>query len=134
MADAVVPDEAGIVTKLSPRSVPETVARLTDMLAARGMTVFAVIDQAAAARAVGLELRETTLVIFGNPAGGTAVMAAVPLAAIDLPLKVLIWDDAGQAKVSYYAPATVAARHHLSPDLAANLAGIDPLTDALIAP
>jgi uncharacterized protein (DUF302 family) len=134
MADAAVPDEAGIVTKLSPHSVPETVARLTDMLAARGMTVFAVIDQAAAARAVGLELRETTLVIFGSPAGGTPVMAAVPLAAIDLPLKVLVWDDAGQAKVSYYAPATLAARHHLSPDLAAKLAGIDPLTDALIAP
>ena len=134
MADAAVPDEAGIVTKLSPRSVPETVARLTDMLAARGMTVFAVIDQAAAARAVGLGLRETTLVIFGNPAGGTPVMVAVPLAAVDLPLKVLIWDDAGQAKVSYYAPATVAARHHLGPDLAVKLVGIDPLTDALIAP
>ena len=134
MADTAVPDEAGIVTKLSPRSVPETVTRLTDMLAAKGITVFAVIDQTAAARAVGLELRATTLVIFGNPAGGTPVMAAVPLAALDLPLKVLVWDDAGQAKVSYYAPATLAARHHLSPDLAAKLAGIDPLTDALIAP
>ena len=133
MADTAVPDEAGIVTKLSPRSVPETVTRLTDMLAAKGITVFAVIDQTAAARAVGLELRATTLVIFGNPAGGTPVMAAVPLAALDLPLKVLVWDDAGQAKVSYYAPATVAVRHHLSPDLAAKLAGIDPLTDALIA-
>ena len=133
MADTAVPDEAGIVTKLSPRSVPETVARLTDLLAAKSITVFAVIDQTAAARAVGLELRATTLVIFGNPAGGTPVMAAVPLAAIDLPLKVLVWDDAGQAKVSYYAPATVAVRHHLSPDLAAKLAGIDPLTDALIA-
>jgi len=134
MADTAVPDEAGIVTKLSPRSVPETVTRLTDMLAAKGITVFAVIDQTAAARAVGLELRATTLVIFGNPAGGTPVMAAVPLAAIDLPLKVLVWDDAGQAKVSYYAPATLAARHHLSADLAAKLAGIDPLTDALVAP
>ena len=134
MADTAVPDEAGIVTKLSPRSVPETVTRLTVMLAAKGITVFAVIDQAAAARAVGLELRETTLVIFGNPAGGTPVMAAVPLAAVDLPLKVLIWDDAGHARVSYYAPATVAVRHHLSPDLAAKLAGIDPLTDALVAP
>jgi len=134
MADSAVPDAAGIVTKLSPRSVPETVARLTDMLAAKGITVFAVIDQAAAARAVGLELRETTLVIFGNPAGGTPVMAAVPLAAIDLPLKVLVWDDAGQAKVSYYAPATLAARHHLSPDLTAKLAVVDPLTDALVVP
>jgi uncharacterized protein (DUF302 family) len=134
MADAAVPGEAGIVTKLSPRSVPETVARLTDMLASKGITVFAMIDQAAAARAAGLELRETTLVIFGNPAGGTPVMAAVPLAAIDLPLKVLVWDDAGQAKVSYYAPATLAARHHLSPDLAAKLAVVDPLTDALVVP
>ena len=134
MADTAVPDEAGIVTKLSPRSVPETVTRLTDMLAAKGITVFAVIDQTAAARAVGLELRATTLVIFGNPAGGTPVMAAVPLAAIDLPLKVLVWDDAGQAKVSYYAPATLAARHHLGPDLAAKLAVVDPLTDALVTP
>jgi len=134
MADTAVPDEAGIVTKLSPRSVPETVARLTDMLAAKEITVFAVIDQTAAARAVGLELRATTLVIFGNPAGGTPVMAAVPLAAIDLPLKVLVWDDAGQAKVSYYAPATLAARHHLGPDLAAKLAVVDPLTDTLVAP
>ena len=134
MADTAVPDEAGIVTKLSPRSVPETVARLTDMLAAKEITVFAVIDQTAAARAVGLELRATTLVIFGNPAGGTPVMAAVPLAALDLPLKVLVWDDAGQAKVSYYAPATLAARHHLGPDLAAKLAVVDPLTDALVAP
>ena len=133
MADTAVPDEAGIVTKLSPRSVPETVARLTGMLAAKEITVFAVIDQTAAARAVGLELRATTLVIFGNPAGGTPVMAAVPLAAIDLPLKVLVWDDAGQAKVSYYTPATLAARHHLGPDLAAKLAVVDPLTDALVA-
>jgi uncharacterized protein (DUF302 family) len=133
MADTAVPDEAGIVTKLSPRSVPETVARLTDMLAAKGITVFAVIDQTAAARAVGLELRATMLVIFGNPAGGTPVMDAVPLAAIDLPLKVLVWDDAGQAKVSYYTPATLAARHHLGPDLAAKLAVVDPLTDALVA-
>jgi len=134
MADTAVPDEAGIVTKLSPRSVPETVARLTGMLAAKEITVFAVIDQTAAARAVGLELRATTLVIFGNPAGGTPVMAAVPLAALDLPLKVLVWDDAGQAKVSYYTPATLAARHHLGPDLAAKLAVVDPLTDALVAP
>jgi len=134
MADTAVPDEAGIVTKLSPRSVPETVARLTDMLAAKGITVFAVIDQTAAARAVGLELRATMLVIFGNPAGGTPVMDAVPLAAIDLPLKVLVWDDAGQAKVSYYAPATLAARHHLGSDLAAKLAVVDPLTDALVTP
>jgi uncharacterized protein (DUF302 family) len=134
MASAGAPDEAGIVTKLSPRSAPETVARLTGILANKGMKVFAVIDQAAEARAVGLELRETTLVIFGSPAGGTPVMAAAPLAALDLPLKVLVWDDAGQTKVSYYAPATLASRYDLGADLAARLAGVDPLTDALVAP
>jgi uncharacterized protein (DUF302 family) len=134
MAGAADPDEAGIVTKLSPKSVAETVTRLTGILASKGMKVFAVIDQAAEARAAGLELRETTLVIFGNPAGGTPVMVAAPLAAMDLPLKVLIWDDAGQTKVSYVAPATLASRYDLSADLTARLAGVDPLTDALVAP
>jgi uncharacterized protein (DUF302 family) len=125
--------EAGVVTKLSPRPVAGTVERLTSMVSARGMRLFAVIDQAAEARQAGLELRDTTLVIFGSPEAGTPVMAAAPLAALDLPLKVLVWDDAGQTKVTYNAPAWLAARHHLSEGLAANLAGIDPLTDALIA-
>ena len=81
-----------------------------------------------------MQLRETTLVMFGSPAAGTPVMAAAPLAAVDLPLKVLIWADDGQTKVTYYAPAALAARYDLSADLAAKLAGIDPLADALIAP
>jgi uncharacterized protein (DUF302 family) len=126
--------EAGIVTKLSLRPVAETVERLTHLSGAKGLKLFAVIDQAAEARQVGLELRETTLVIFGSPAAGTPVMAASPLSALDLPLKVLVWDDAGQTKVSYNAPDWLAARHHLREDLAANLAGIDALTDALITP
>jgi uncharacterized protein (DUF302 family) len=90
-----------------------------------------VIDQAAEARQAGLTLRETVLVIFGSPQAGTPVMAASPLAALDLPLKVLIWADEGQTKVSYYAPAALAASHHLTADLAASLAGINALTDAL---
>ena len=124
--------EADVVTKLSPQSVHETAAKLTAIISAKGMKLFAVIDQAAAAREVGLELRETTLVMFGSPAAGTPVMVAAPLSALDLPLKVLIWADHGQTNVSYYAPAELAARHHLSPELAARLAGIDPLTDALV--
>jgi uncharacterized protein (DUF302 family) len=126
--------EADVVSKLSPLRVAETVDRLTSLIAARGMTLFAVIDQRAAAATAGLELRATTLVLFGSPAAGTPVMAAAPLAALDLPLKVLIWDDGSQTTVSYDAPAALAARHHLSPDLAARLAGIGPLTDALVAP
>jgi uncharacterized protein (DUF302 family) len=126
-------DEPGVVTKLSPRSVADTVSRLQSLLAAKDLKLFGVIDQRAEARAAGLDLRDTTLVIFGSPAAGTPVMDAAPLSALDLPLKVLIWDDAGQTKVSYYAPAALAARHHLSADLAARLAGVDPLTDALVA-
>ncbi len=128
-------DEAtgAIVTKLSHRSVTDTVSALTAMISAKGMKLFAVIDQSAEARQAGLSLRETTLVIFGSPAAGTPVMAAAPLAALDLPLKVLVWDDEGQTKVSYYSPADLAARHHLDAELAGNLAGINALTDALVA-
>jgi uncharacterized protein (DUF302 family) len=122
-----------ITTKVSPRSVGDTVSRLTGILSARGMKVFAVIDQSAEASQAGLQLRETTLVLFGNPAAGTPVMAAAPFVALDLPLKVLIWADEGQTKVSYYGPAALAARYGLSEELAARLAGIDPLTDGLIA-
>ena len=134
MTDQTRQDEPGVVTKLSPRPVGDTVARLTDMLAAKGVKLFDTIDQRAAAREVGLDLRETVLMIFGNPAAGTPVMMAAPLSALDLPLKVLIWDDEGQTKVTYYAPAALAARHHLNADLAAKLSVVDPLTDALIAP
>jgi uncharacterized protein (DUF302 family) len=123
----------GVVTKPSPRSVADTAARLLELLGSKGVKVFAVIDQQAEARAVGLELRETTLVIFGNPAAGTGVMVAAPLAALDLPLRVLIWAEPGQAtSVSYTAPATVAARYGLSPESAAALEAVNVLTDALV--
>jgi len=126
-------DEAGIVTKLSPLPVAGTVAKLTGIISAKGVKLFAVIDQSAEARQVGLSLRDTTLVIFGSPAAGTPVMAASPLAALDLPLKVLVWDDEGQTKVSYYSPDALAARYHLGAGLAGNLAAINALTDALTA-
>jgi uncharacterized protein (DUF302 family) len=126
-------DDAGIVTKLSPLPVAGTVAKLTGIISAKGVKLFAVIDQSAEARQVGLSLRDTTLVIFGSPAAGTPVMAASPLAALDLPLKVLVWDDAGQTKVTYYSPDALAARYHLGAGLAGNLAAINALTDALVA-
>jgi len=126
--------ETEITTKISPRSVTETTSRLTGILSAKGLKVFAVIDQSAEASAVGMKLRETTLVLFGNPAAGTPVMVAAPLSALDLPLKVLIWADDGQTKVTYYGPAALAARYDLNADLTAKLAAIDPLTDALVAP
>lgn len=121
------------MTKVSPRSVPDTVSRMAGLLASKGVKLFAVIDQRAEARSVGLDLRETILVIFGSPAMGTPVMARSPLSALDLPLKVLVWDDDGTTNVSYYPPDELAGRHHLDADLARNLAAIDVLTDALIA-
>ena len=121
-----------VITKLSQRSVPDTVARLSDLVESKGMKLFAVIDHSGEARANGLELRDTKLVIFGSPQAGTPVMQAAPLAALDLPLKVLVWADGEQTKVSYTAPSELAARYELSDALAACLAGIDALTDQLI--
>jgi uncharacterized protein (DUF302 family) len=122
-----------MVTKASPWSVAETVARLEAVVAARGLKLFAVIDHSGEAVASGLELRDTKVVIFGSPVAGTPVMAAAPLAALDLPLKVLVWADGDQTNVSYTAPAELASRYGLSEELAGRLAGIDSVTDAAIA-
>jgi uncharacterized protein (DUF302 family) len=126
-------NDGDFVTKLSPRSVSGTTARFTEMLAAKGLRLFAVIDQSAEARQVGLELRETTLVLFGSPAAGTPVMVASPLSALDLPLKILVWADGPETKVSYVSPQALASRYQLAPELAGNLTAINALTDALVA-
>ena len=94
-------DREDVTTKLSPWSPADTVSRLLAVAAARQMKVFAVVDHSGEARTVGLELRDTKLVIFGSPLAGTPVMVAAPLAALDLPLKVLVWADGYQTKVSY---------------------------------
>lgn len=133
MSDGESDAESGITTKISPRSFADTVSRLTNLISAKGMKLFATIDQRAEARGAGLDLRDTTLVIFGSPVAGTPVMAAAPLAALDLPLKVLLWADNDQVKVSYPAPGELGRRYHLSAELTAKLAGIDTLTDALVA-
>jgi uncharacterized protein (DUF302 family) len=122
-----------VVTKTTKGSVDEAVARLCELLETRGLTLFTIVDHSGEARRAGLELRDTKVVIFGSPEAGTPVMQAVPLMALDLPLKVLVWDDAGQTKVSYTAPHTLAARYDLSDELAQRLIGIGPITDALVA-
>jgi uncharacterized protein (DUF302 family) len=121
-----------LVTKTSPRSVAQTVDRLTSLVEDKGMKVFAVIDHSGEADKAGLDLRDTKVILFGSPQAGTPVMQAAPLAALDLPLKVLVWADGDQTKVTYTAPAALAERYGLSDELAARLAGIDPLTDALV--
>ena len=123
-----------VVTKLSPWSVADTVTRLLAVAAARELKVFAVIDHSGEAENVGLRLRDTKLVIFGSPAAGTPVMQSAPLAALDLPLRVLIWAfDDYQTKLSYTAPGALARRYGLSAEHTARLAGIDALTTAVIA-
>jgi uncharacterized protein (DUF302 family) len=121
-----------LVTKNSPSSVPDAVARVSSAATAKGMKLFAVIDHSGEARASGRQLRDTMLVIFGSPKGGTPVMQAEPLAALDLPLKILVWSDAGQTKLTYLAAGELAARYGVSEELAGRLAAIDAVTDAAV--
>jgi uncharacterized protein (DUF302 family) len=111
---------------------PETIERLTQAIAVAGATLFATIDQSAAARGAGLELRPTTLLVFGNPKGGTPLMVAFPLVALDLPLKLLIWEDAGRVNVAYTPMRVVAARYALT-GYDAQLAGLDRALQTLTA-
>jgi uncharacterized protein (DUF302 family) len=103
-------------------SVDASFARLEAAAALRGLTVFARIDFAADAAAVGLALRPTRLLMFGNPRAGTPVIAAEPAVALDLPLKVLVWEAPdGAVWVGYTPPEELAERHNVQPELLANL-------------
>jgi uncharacterized protein (DUF302 family) len=108
------------------------VARLSAEVEARGMKVFTTIDHSGEARARGLELRETKLVIFGDPKAGTPLMQAALLAALDLRLKVVVFADRDRTCVSYTKPFELAARYGLSDELATGFTGVNTLTDAVI--
>jgi uncharacterized protein (DUF302 family) len=124
----------GIIHTRSLRSVEETVAQLIEAIEAAGAKLFTVVDHSGEAQSVGLVLRDTKLVIFGSPVAGTPVMVASPLAAIDLPVKILVWqDDAGAVWMSHLDPAWLAARHGLSAELAARLAAPAKLTARIAA-
>jgi uncharacterized protein (DUF302 family) len=113
----------GIVHQPSHHSVDETLARLQAALQAKGVAVFALVDHSGEAAKVGMKMRPTKLLIFGNPKAGTPLMLAAPSIAIDLPLKILIWeDDQGKVWVSYNSTEYLAERHHLPPDLTQNIA------------
>jgi uncharacterized protein (DUF302 family)/uncharacterized membrane protein YidH (DUF202 family) len=118
----------GISSLPSHHSVDETVARLTAMLEAKGVKVFAVIDHSGEAAKAGLAMPPTKLVIFGNPKAGTPLMLAAPSIAIDLPLKVLVAQDtAGNVSVSYNSPAYLQQRHMVPADLLQNIAVVQVL-------
>ena len=116
----------GIIDIPTNTSVNETVEKLMGILQAQGVTLFALVDHSGEAERVGMKMRPTKLLIFGNPKAGTPVMMAAPSSAIDLPLKILIWEDAeGKVRITYNSPAYFQARHNLPPELLQNIAAAE---------
>ena len=118
----------GIVDLPSNRSVDQTVEKLKGILEAKGVTLFALVDHSGEAEKAGMKMRPTKLLIFGSPKAGTPLMQAAPSIAIDLPLKILIWED-GQGKVwvSYNSPAYLQGRHGVPQELMQNIAVVETL-------
>ena len=130
VTEAPVDKGEGIVTIASHHSVDETVEKLKGILQAKGVMIFAVVDHSGEAAKVGLAMPPTKLVIFGNPKAGTPLMLASPSTAIDLPLKILVAQDAqGKVWVSYNSPEYLAARHGLPRDLLPNIAVVGALAE-----
>jgi uncharacterized protein (DUF302 family)/uncharacterized membrane protein YidH (DUF202 family) len=118
----------GIINNASNHSVDETVEKLKGILQAKGVTLFTLVDHSGEAEKVGLKMRPTKLLIFGNPKGGTPIMLAAPSAAIDLPLKILVWEDAqGKVWASYNSPSYLQQRHGISQELLPNIAVVEAL-------
>jgi uncharacterized protein (DUF302 family) len=125
----------GIEKFASPRNFADTITHFESLLAARGLQLFAKIDFTSDAKKSGLEMPPTQLLIFGNPKGGTPVMVAAPQSALDLPLKVLVSQDAaGKVWLTYNTPEYLTERHAIPADLVKNIAGIRPLVQAATAP
>ena len=118
----------GIVDLPSHHTVDETVEKLKAILAAKSVTLFALVDHSGEAEEASLKMRPTKLLIFGSPKAGTPVMLAAPTIAIDLPLKILVWQDGdGKTWVSYNAPEYLRERHNVPAELMPNIAVIEAL-------
>ncbi len=127
-------DSTGIVSIESPYSVDVTLSRLKALIATKKLTLFAHIDHAAGARQAGLQMREEHVLIFGHAKAGTPLMVERPLLALDLPLKILVWqDEAGKVWASFTAPAFLAQRYGISPELLKNISGVEPLIKEALA-
>jgi uncharacterized protein (DUF302 family) len=123
--------DRGIADLPSNRSVDETVERLQGILRERGLTLFALVDHSGEAQKVGLQMPPTKLVIFGSPKAGTPLMLAAPSLAIDLPLKILVWQDGeGKTWLSYNTPEYLRERHGFHAELVPNIAGVSALASA----
>ena len=122
-----------VVTKPSKFSVPETINRIEKAVMAKGMQIFARIDHGGEAKKVGLAMRPTELLIFGNPKGGTALMVAKPTAAIDLPMKALAWEDEdGKVWLTYNSPELLHERHSVPTELTSKLDPIGKVLEAAV--
>ena len=120
--------DTGIVSIPSIHSVEQTVQKLEQMLAAKGVKLFALIDHSGEAEQAGMRMPPTKLLIFGNPQAGTPLMLASPSSAIDLPLKILVWEDSDRkCRVSYNSPAYLQGRHNLPEHLIQNIAVLEAL-------
>lgn len=120
--------DTGIVSIASNHPVDQTVSKLQEILQAKGVKLFALVDHSGEAEKAGLAMRPTKLLIFGNPKAGTPLMIAAPSTAIDLPLKILVWEDNdGKVWVSYNSPAFLQARHKFPSTLTANIAIVEVL-------
>ena len=118
----------GIITIPSSHSVNETVERLKGILQAKGVTLFAMVDHSGEAEKGGMKMHPTKLLIFGSPKAGTPLMLAAPSIAIDLPLKILIWEDAQRkVRISYNSPDYLRERHGLPQELLQNIAVVEAL-------
>jgi len=124
----MVLDNRGIIDTLSNHSVDETVEKLKGILAAKGVTLFALVDHSGEAAKVGMKMPPTKLLIFGSPKAGTPLMLAAPSIAIDLPLKILVWEDPnGKAWISYNSPMYLQQRHGVPQELLQNIAVVETL-------
>jgi len=125
----MLPDNGkGLIDIPSNHSVDETVTKLEGILQAKGITLFALVDHSGEAAKAGMKMRPTKLLIFGNPRAGTPVMLAAPSSAIDLPLKILVWeDDQGKVWITYNSPSYLQERHNLRSELLPNIAVIETL-------
>ena len=118
----------GIIDRPSNHSVEQTVEKLKNILQSKGVTLFALVDHSGEAEKVGMKMRPTKLLIFGSPKAGTPLMLATPSIAIDLPLKILVWEDArGKAWISYNSPDYLRERHGLPQELLQNIAVVEIL-------
>ena len=122
------PSVEGIVTRPSPFSVQETLEHLKEIIHSRNLTLFANIDHSGGAKSVGLTMQEAHVLIFGNPKGGTPLMIASPLLALDLPLKVLVWQSADhQVWVSMNSVTYLKDRYAIPQEMVGNIAVVDAI-------